>query len=828
MSGTLKRPAFAMVGATVMLMLSAASGGAGASRGSSVLVRIESASQKTILARGLEVRVSNKGAGRPIVRVRGSSSAFDVPDFTRLTKTRAVRLRGAKASAPSQRVTVVRLRLTAEGRKQIASCEARTLRVKAAGARDQARLVRDTKQCKPKPVDLSRADRCDFIGEQDGSLCLLPFPDDYYTIADPSTRTGRRIDLKTAAMPQNVTGKPIDAGPYNLNDGFSPGQAILLRVPGLDNPEAFEKTDPVPIGRIGRYAEPHAPIVLIDAHTGERAPIFVEIDSNASEPQSTTLMIQPATNLASGHRYIVALRDFKDADGNTIRAPEGFRYYRDRLPTRRPPIKRRRAHFEGIFDTLRQAGIRRSNLYLAWDFTVASDENIAARVLSMRDDAFGQLGDGDLSNLTVEGHAPAFQVTQVNNFTAGEDARIARQVLGTFTVPCYLQPSCAAGGQFALDPNGLPTENGTWTASFECIIPRVAVDEPGAAPARLSLYGHGLFGSAGEVHAGGQQDLANRHGFVLCATDQIGMSRSDLPFPTVPILNDLSSFPKLADRLQQGLLNELYLGRLMIHPNGFRSDPAFHIDPQDAASASVIDASHLYYDGNSQGGIIGGALTAIAPDFTRAALGVPAMRYSMLLPRSASFDRFASFLYPAYPNELARPLVLSLIQMLWDRGEPNGYAHRMTDDPLPNTPAHKVLMNVAFGDHRVTNWAADIEARTIGSATHAPVLDPGRWPDVNVLWNVPAIQSYPYDGSAILYWDTGPVRPDPNNPSVTIGVPPPPTENRPNRDGEDPHGGPRGAPGALQQVSDFLAPAGAVTDVCGPSPCYAGGWTGPP
>ena len=31
-----------------------------------------------------------------------------------------------------------------------------------------------------------------------------------------------------------------------------------------------------------------------------------------------------------------------------------------------------------------------------------------------------------------------------------------------------------------------------------------------------------------------------------------------------------------------------------------------------------------------------------------------------------------------------------------------------------------------------------------------------------------------------------------------------------------------------QQMSDFLAPAGAVTDVCGPSPCYPGGWTDPP
>jgi hypothetical protein len=45
--------------------------------------------------------------------------------------------------------------------------------------------------------------------------------------------------------------------------------------------------------------------------------------------------------------------------------------------------------------------------------------------------------------------------------------------------------------------------------------------------------------------------------------------------------------------------------------------------------------------------------------------------------------------------------------------------------------------------------------------------------------------------------------------------------------GEDPHGAPRGAALALQLISDFLQPAGAITNVCGASPCYAGGYTGP-
>jgi hypothetical protein len=264
----------------------------------------------------------------------------------------------------------------------------------------------------------------------------------------------------------------------------------------------------------------------------------------------------------------------------------------------------------------------------------------------------------------------------------------------------------------------------------------------------------------------------------------------------------------------------------MIHSSGFSSDPAFHVDGT-MGTPSVINRSQLYYDGNSQGGIMGGALTAVSPDFVRAALGVPGMRYSLLLPRSVDFDEFAAVLYPNYPNELARPLMLSLIQMLWDRGEPNGYAHRMTTNPLPNTPPHKVLLNVAFGDHQVTNWAADVEARTIGASTHRPILDPGRWPGVDQLFGIPRIGSYPFKGSAIIYWDIGPVRPDPDNPGDTIGVTAPPLANVPNRGGEDPHSAPRGAPGALQMVSQFLRPNGAITNICGASPCYAGGWTGP-
>jgi hypothetical protein len=73
-----------------------------------------------------------------------------------------------------------------------------------------------------------------------------------------------------------------------------------------------------------------------------------------------------------------------------------------------------------------------------------------------------------------------------------------------------------------------------------------------------------------------------------------------------------------------------------------------------------------------------------------------------------------------------------------------------------------------------------------------PVIAAGRWAGVDILWNVPAIGRYPFKGSAVVYLDIGPVRPDPGNTGETIGTPPPPLENLPNRVGEDPHGAPRG------------------------------------
>ena len=303
------------------------------------------------------------------------------------------------------------------------------------------------------------------------------------------------------------------------------------------------------------------------------------------------------------------------------------------------------------------------------------------------------------------------------------------------------------------------------------------------------------------------------------------MSGGDLP-NTFGILRDLSQFPTLADRLQQGFLDFLFLGRALVHPGGFAANAAF----QDGG-APLLDTRRLFFAGGSQGGILGGAVSAVAPDWTRAALIVPGMTYSTLLTRSVDFDAFSALLYPSYPNEVERPLILSLIQGLWDRGDPDGYAQHLTRDPYRDTPRHDVLLHMAFGDHQVANVTTQVEARTIGARLRTPALDPGRSADVQPFWGIPRLRpGESTRGSALVVWDIGPLRPPgcgaAGAPSC-LGTPAPPVGNSAPRVGVDPHGITGRNPLAQQQFSAFLALGGRFVDVCGTSPCYAGGWTGP-
>jgi hypothetical protein len=425
-----------------------------------------------------------------------------------------------------------------------------------------------------------------------------------------------------------------------------------------------------------------------------------------------------------------------------------------------------------------------------------------------------------------QGSAPGFTVSEVANV---DNAKFHRVIRGTFTVPCFLTRNCEPGGIMQLDTDGLPVRDGDYEANFTCMIPQVPLPSEGGSAMWPIIHGHGLLGTAEGVLGGFTADFAKAHRFVGCATDEIGMADEDIP-EVLDALTEISDFRKLPDRLQQGLLNELFLARLAAHPGGFASHPAFQDGDGTNPGQLVLETGEVFYEGVSQGGIMGGALTAISPDMTRTVLRVGAMNYSTLLTRSSNWGPFGAIFGSSYRDELARPLLLGLMQILWDRGEPNGYAHVMTTDPPPDTPEHTVLKLIALGDHQVSNFASDVQARTMsGMKTNAGAIDPIRWPDYEALWDIPRITAgaYPYSGSAIIYWDAGPYRVNPSNPGQTIGTQPPPYGNvPPDPTWEDPHTSPRDPGPQFELMSTFLRPDGYIDDVCGGEPCLSSLWDG--
>jgi hypothetical protein len=575
---------------------------------------------------------------------------------------------------------------------------------------------------------------------------------------------------------------PVDPTEFNRNDGFSPGQSIVVHVPSLRTQSDFAKSKIVPSTDLARYRDRRQPLLLLDERTGTRAIVWAELDANATRDASRNLIIHPGKNLVPGRTYVVVLRGLKG------KAPKGMW----------------RSTTKAVRKALKRAKVKRKSVFVAFDFTVASDKSLTNRLLAMRNDAFRQLGDTDLADGKIQGSAPKYTITDVKDFTPEENSKLLRTVRGTFEVPCYMtQPGCPPGARLHYSSSAkdaLPTQmpGNVQTAKFQCNIPRAAV----GAPSRIGIYGHGLLGDETQINEDNIQDMSAEHDFTFCATQWSGMAAEDVP-NAVQILGDFSKFPSLADRLQQGIVNTLYLGRLLRHPQGFAANAAF---------AGLLDTSNEYFDSNSQGAILGGVTTAVAPDWGRAVLGVATMDYGVLLPRSTDYATYEAVFAPAYPDPGTRITILALAQMLWDRGETDGWTQHMTTVPPKNTIPHQVLMHVAVGDHQVANVMSDIEARSIGASTAEL---PARSNDKTPLFGIPRISAYPFKGSAaIVYWDGG------------NQTPLPPVTDVPASGGADPHSFPRKTPAARQQKSDWLSPTGSLTDACGGLPCRTFNFSG--
>ena len=613
----------------------------------------------------------------------------------------------------------------------------------------------------------------------DPKQCLLPFPSNLYLVPDASRDTGFTLDFGNALV-RNVDGKAIASAPYKRLDGYSVGTPLIVSFPDLDLAGLATEYDTAP--SLAANAEILWFAVGAD-DTLTRVPYFVDDDVQELDLAERLLIVRPAAILDEGTRYIVAFRSLKNRDGSTYAPSAAFAALVAGNATD-PALAPRQGHFDGIFGLLADNGVSLSGLQLAWDFTTASCDALHGMMLHMVDGAFAEVGQ-DGPQLT------SIEVEELTN----EDW--ALEIRGTFEVPHYMKESPMVRFDGIVwtfnQPGGvakeLPTLNGTRSARFWVRIPKSAFVEVDGArvPHGLVMYGHGQNGSGTQVRSGANGRIANQNNLIFFAADMWGMSEEDFA-GILDMLGDMSNFTGISDRIQQGILNHVLLARSF--KNRFASLDAV------TSRGILIDPARFSYSGISQGGIYGASFVAVSPDLQRGHLGVPGNNYGFMLGRSRNFAPFFLGLAGFYQERWKQVVLLQVIQLLWDGGDPTSYMKHISKEPFPGQGANAFLLAPAKGDVQVAVTSNEWLAR---SGLGIPVMTP--YDTTRTVPSGAETAAYPRNGSGIVLYDFG-------NPWPDESVNNPPTSEAP-----DPHGGPRNNDAHNRQLVHFLD-TGEIIDVC--------------
>lgn len=601
-----------------------------------------------------------------------------------------------------------------------------------------------------------------------GHHCQLPYPSDFYRVADDSAPGGFRL-----APTGLLTNQALDADVHGavVADGFSHIPSIVGLLPDevsdaglthlLDDPDTSTADD--------------SRTILVAAD-GTRVPHYVDLDPRGFDPLRQAIVIHPAIGLEYGQNYVVALRRIERPDGEPAAAAEGFRRIRDGEGD--PAIDDLAPRYDQeIFPRLEAEGWARDEIQLAWSFTVASQEVSVADMLRVRELTLAWLEDNQPEVVIDEE-----EVDPIDD--------VWKRVTGTVTGPLFLEEDApgallhrAADGQVAL--------NGTATIDFTAQVPASLRD---GGDGIALLYGHGFFGDRGEIEGQSARTISDSLGAVLFAIDWTGMSGDDLP----EVLQDLGGDPAhtvdFADGVHQGVANWIAFSAAVAGP--LTDAPEL----QRGGGASVYAPAPLCFLGISQGHILGGTMTAVNPLIDRIALEVGGAGFTHMMFRARPFDAFLLIISGILDDFADHQLFAASLQIAFDRFDPGSYASFLSTDPLPGTPADRgPLLQMGIGDASVPNLGTLLHARLLGAGYTTPTpLEP---------FGLSPLEG-PTSGPALTIFDLG------VDPADVYGEAVPPLEDNPI------HEGVRLEPTSIDQLRTFFTD-GTIGNPCD-GPCDPG------
>jgi hypothetical protein len=500
---------------------------------------------------------------------------------------------------------------------------------------------------------------------------VAPVPDDFWTVPDPSTPTGLRLELPVAV--RGDVREVLEGLRAELSqaDGWSPIGPIVVPISDRIDVDSIPRT-------VDASLDPTATIALVDVDPaspgrGERWPFeaVVRKDKSSIGLEDHALWVLPARPLRPGGRYALLMRrGVASRVGRSMIEPSSIRSILERRGElaigAKAVIEAQLRPVLEVSDAALAIPWTRDDLVFALPFTVRSLATLARDPLALLADVRALPG-------------PRIEIERVE--VVRDPARpLAALVQGRFAVPVWRDRRVRT---IARTADGRPFVVGRDALRFVLALPRRAVERPSP----ILIYQHGNPGSAAEEIGSPRQDAYLEAGFaVIGFTDlwnrgkpQGGADRRQIVVRQVAALADSVR--------RKGIVPDdwlVTLGEQLALVEALPELAALDVLPAAAPDGRPeIDATlPIVYEGISQGAIHGQALVAYSDRIRAASLVAGGARLTELALHQAatSMVKALPFLFGDF-----RPLdlwvTLALFQTAIDRQDAHLHALRLHAGP---------------------------------------------------------------------------------------------------------------------------------------------------
>ena len=546
---------------------------------------------------------------------------------------------------------------------------------------------------------------------------VAPVPDDFWTIPDPTTPTGLRLDLPVAVrgdVREVIEGLRPELG---RADGWSPIGPIVLPI--------SDRIDVASIPRsVDASLDPTSTIALVDVDPaspwrGERWPFEAVLrkDRTAIGIEDHVLWVLPARPLRPGGRYaLLVRRGVASRAGRSMVAPASIRSVLERsedvgVGAKSVVAAQLRPVFE-VSDAALAIPWTPDDLVFALPFTVRSLSDLSRDPLALL---------ADVRKLTGQ----RIEIERVD--LARDPSRpLEALVHGRFAIPVWREGRARA---LAREADGRPRVVGRDALRFVLALPRIAAGE--AAP--ILMYQHGNPGSADEEIGSPRQDAYLDAGFaVIGFTDLWNRGGPPTSADRRQVVVDQVSALANSVRRQAIVPDDwlVTLGEQLALVEALAELATLDVLPAAAPDGrpDLDPTLPLVYEGISQGAIHGQSLVAYSDRIRAASLVVGGARLTELALHQAatSMVKALPFLFGNFrPVDLW--VTLALFQTAIDRQDGHLHALRLHRGVGPD-PRGAVIARPSL---LLTAGFADRYIPTRASRSLAWVLGPLAWLEAN-------------------------------------------------------------------------------------------------